>query len=62
MGVGDKAEHKAEEVGGHIKEGVGKLTGDEDLERQGRDDQAKANVKQAADNVGDAASSAFKKD
>jgi len=54
MAVGDKADHKGEEVGGKIKEGVGRLTGDEELENQGKGDQVKADLKQAADKVKDA--------
>lgn len=45
----------ADEVKGKIKEGVGKATDDEALERQGRGDQAKGKVKSAADKIGDAA-------
>ena len=51
---GDKVEHKGEEVGGKIKEGVGRLTDDEELENQGKGDQVKADLKQAADKVKDA--------
>lgn len=54
MGIGDKAKHAAEDAAGHVKEGVGKATGNEDLEREGRVDQAKADVKQAGDKVKDA--------
>lgn len=39
---------------GKAKEVVGKLTGDEALERQGRTDQAKADLKQAGQKVKDA--------
>ena len=54
MGLGDKAKHAAEEAGGKLKEGAGKLTGNERLEAEGQGDQAKANVKQAGDDVKDA--------
>ncbi len=54
MGIGDKAEHKAEDLGGKAKEAVGKVTGDQDLAAQGQADQSKADVKQAGDNVADA--------
>ncbi|MGW8482727.1 CsbD family protein [Microbacterium sp. NPDC055903] len=54
MGIADKAKHAAEDAVGHVKEGVGKATGNEDLEREGRVDQAKADVKKAADDVKDA--------
>jgi uncharacterized protein YjbJ (UPF0337 family) len=54
MGIDDKAEHKAEGLGGKVKEGLGDATGDRDLEAEGQADQSKANVKQAGDKVADA--------
>ena len=54
MGIGDKSEHKAEDLGGKVKEAVGGATGDESLQAEGQADQSKANVKQAGDNVADA--------
>ncbi|MBW0104874.1 CsbD family protein [Pseudonocardia sp. KRD291] len=53
MGADEKAENKKEELGGKLKEGVGKLTGDEALEAQGQGDQVKSNVKQAGEKVKD---------
>jgi uncharacterized protein YjbJ (UPF0337 family) len=50
----DKAKNKAEEVGGKVKEGVGKATGDQSLENQGKVDQTKGNLKQAGEKVKDA--------
>lgn len=50
-----KAENKGEEVRGKLKEGVGRATGDERLERQGQTDQASSKAKQAGENVKDAA-------
>jgi len=61
MGVGDTADHKAEDLGGKIKEGVGKVTGDEELEAQGKGDQAKSNIKQAGDKVKEAVKDVFDK-
>jgi uncharacterized protein YjbJ (UPF0337 family) len=49
----DKAAHKATEVKGKVKEGVGRATDDEDLEAEGQADQAKGNLKQAGDKVKD---------
>jgi len=54
MSAGDKINNKAEEVAGKIKKGAGKATGDEELEAEGRVDQAKANVKQAGEKIKDA--------
>ncbi|MBW0116979.1 CsbD family protein [Pseudonocardia abyssalis] len=54
MAADDKVDHKAEELKGKVKEGVGSATGDENLENQGRNDQAKSNLKQAGEKVKDA--------
>lgn len=45
MGIGDKAKNAAQGVAGRVKEGVGRLTGDERLEAEGRADQTGAAVK-----------------
>jgi uncharacterized protein YjbJ (UPF0337 family) len=55
MGLDDKIDHKAEDLGGKAKEGIGRATGDEELEAEGRTDQASSEVKQAGDKVKDAA-------
>ena len=54
MGTGDDIKHGAEEMKGKVKEGVGDMTGNESLEAEGKVDQAKANLKQAGDDVKDA--------
>jgi uncharacterized protein YjbJ (UPF0337 family) len=54
MGADEKFDNKAQELRGKVKEGVGRATDDEDLEAQGRADQMKADVKQAAEKVKDA--------
>jgi uncharacterized protein YjbJ (UPF0337 family) len=58
MGNDDKTQNKVEEIRGQAKEKVGQATGDDNLERQGQNDQSKANLKQAGENVKDA----FKRD
>ncbi|MDQ3660045.1 MAG: CsbD family protein [Actinomycetota bacterium] len=50
----DKARNKGEESKGKVKEKAGEVTGDRELERQGRKDQSKANLKQAGEKVKDA--------
>jgi uncharacterized protein YjbJ (UPF0337 family) len=40
---------KKDDMKGRVKEAAGVLTGDEDLEREGKVDQAGASVKKAAD-------------
>ena len=54
MGTDDKIDNQAENLGGKVKEGVGRVTGDEELQAQGEGDQAKSNLKQAGENVKDA--------
>jgi len=54
MGADDKTSNKVEEIRGGAKEKVGQATGDENLERQGRTDQSKSDLKQAGEKVKDA--------
>lgn len=54
MGVGDKMENAAEELGGKAKEAAGKMTNDDEKVAEGKADQVKANMKQAGENVKDA--------
>ncbi|BCY07688.1 CsbD family protein [Actinoplanes sp. L3-i22] len=53
MAFDDKVDNKAEEVGGKVKEGVGKATDDEQLEAEGKADQASSHVKQAGEKIKD---------
>jgi uncharacterized protein YjbJ (UPF0337 family) len=59
MGLGDKIEHMGEEAKGKVKEFTGQHTDNPDLEAEGQADQAGANVKQAGDDVADAAKNVF---
>jgi len=52
MGM-DDVKHSAEEAKGKTKEAVGDWTDNESLEAEGKADQAKANIKQAGDDVKD---------
>ena len=54
-GAGDKAK-------GNIKEAAGDLTGDKDLEREGKVDQASGTVKDKVGDAGDAAKDAVRRD
>lgn len=54
MGLGDKADNKKEDLQGKAKEAVGKVTGDDGLERQGKTDQAKSDLKEGVEKVKDA--------
>lgn len=54
-GAGDKAK-------GNIKEAAGDLTGDKDLEREGKVDQASGTVKDKVGDAADAAKGALRRD
>ncbi|QSR29164.1 CsbD family protein [Nocardioides sp. S5] len=54
MGLDDKIGNKAEELKGKGKEHTGRATDDEQLEAEGKGDQAGANLKQAGEKVKDA--------
>ena len=54
MGADDKTQHKAEEMVGKVKQGVGKATDNERLEAEGHAEETKADLKQAGDKVKDA--------
>jgi uncharacterized protein YjbJ (UPF0337 family) len=49
----DKAKNKAEELQGQGKESLGRATGDQDMEAEGKADQASGNLKQAGEKVKD---------
>ena len=53
MATDDKIANKAEEMKGQTKETVGRATDDEQLEAEGRADQASGNLKQAGEKVKD---------
>ncbi|MFI5611112.1 CsbD family protein [Amycolatopsis sp. NPDC051903] len=52
--MNDKAENKAEELKGRAKEAVGNATDNEQWQAEGKAEQGKSNLKQAADKVKDA--------
>ncbi len=54
MSNSDKTDNNVDKMAGKAKEGVGGATGDDDLKRQGKNDQSKADVKQAGEKVKDA--------
>jgi len=54
VGLDDKIKHGAEEAQGKAKEALGKATGDEEREAEGKAQQSSANLKQAGDDVKDA--------
>ena len=54
MGADDKASNKIDDLGGKAKEGLGKVTGDDDTKNEGKLDQAKSSIKDAGEKVKDA--------
>ena len=54
MSATDKAKNAIEDVEGKAKEGLGRATGDRSTENEGRGEQAKADLKNAGENVKDA--------
>ena len=50
----DKAKNKLDELGGKVKEAVGKVTGDKSTENEGKRDQTKSDLKDAGEKVKDA--------
>ena len=54
MGFEDKTKNKIDEIGGKAKEAIGKITGDVSAENEGKADQVKSNLKDAAEKVKDA--------
>jgi uncharacterized protein YjbJ (UPF0337 family) len=58
MGVGDKIQNEAENLGGKAKEAAGNATDNDQLRAEGQKDQVVADAKKVGENVKDA----FKKD
>ena len=54
MSADDKAKNKIDEIGGKVKEAIGKVTGDESTENEGKGDQVKSNLKDAGEKIKDA--------
>jgi uncharacterized protein YjbJ (UPF0337 family) len=54
MSGADKAKNKLEELGGKVKEAVGKITGDKSTEHEGKGDQVESNLKDAGEKIKDA--------
>lgn len=59
MSVGDKMDAAMDKAKGKVKEGVGKMTDNERLVAEGKVDQVKGDVKQAAEKGKDAAKDAL---
>ena len=57
----DRIEGAAKNIGGQIKEGVGKLTGDEKLKAEGKADRVEGKVQNTVGSVKDAVRDADKR-
>ena len=55
MGTKDKASNRAQDAKGRMKEAAGSITGNRDLKNKGKTDQAKAGMKDAGEDLKDAA-------
>ena len=58
MGIGDKIQNEAQDLGGKAKEAAGDATNNEELRAEGQKDQVAADAKKVGENVKDT----FKKD
>jgi uncharacterized protein YjbJ (UPF0337 family) len=54
MSAQDKAKNTAEKAAGKVKEYIGKITGNESAQAEGRTDQAAGDLKNAGEKVKDA--------
>ena len=54
MGLDDQLKNKKDQAKGSAKEHLGQATDDEQMEREGKTDQAVSNLKQAGEKVKDA--------
>ena len=58
----DEAPQNADDLKGRVKEAAGDLTGDDDLQREGKVDQAVGTVKDKVDDAADTVKDAFTSD
>ena len=55
VGTKDRASNRAQDAKGRVKEAAGSVTGNRDLKNKGKTDQAKAGMKNAGEDLKDAA-------
>ncbi len=53
MGIGDKIQNEAQDLGGKAKEAAGDATNNEELRAEGQKDQVAADAKKVGENVKD---------
>ena len=54
MGAADKMKHAAQSAKGDVKDDVGRVTGDRNMQAEGKADKAAGSLKQAGENLKDA--------
>lgn len=59
MGLGDEIKNKTQQAAGKVKEGVGDLTNNEQLEAEGKKDQLAGQAKDAVNDAKEGAAGAF---
>jgi uncharacterized protein YjbJ (UPF0337 family) len=59
MGTGDRVENSAEETKGKLKQGLGEVTDNDRLKTEGKVDETKGNLKNAGEDIKDAAKRVF---
>lgn len=59
MGTGDRFQNDAEETKGKVKQGLGEATDNDGLKNEGKSDETKGNLKNAGEDIKDAASRVF---
>ena len=55
MSTKDRASNRIQDTKGRVKEAAGSITGNDDLKNKGKTDQAKAELKNAGEDLKDAA-------
>jgi len=53
MGFAEKFSHKAQELRGRVKRNAGEVTGDRELQAEGRSEEVRGNLKQAGEKIKD---------
>ncbi len=61
MGIEDRAGNKIDDLAGKAKEAAGSVTGDEQLENEGKLDQAKARIAEVGEDIKDGVRDVAKK-
>ena len=59
--MNDRLEHKGEDLKGRMKEGLGAVTDNDEMRREGKADQASASFKEKVDDVRDGITDAVDK-